>query len=88
MRITTYIPAGLRDDFDLAVNWVYDHKLIKKESRWMFCQMAIRNTILYIMEQIKEENIKKAQSASTKATRTILEPQQQTRDTQETPKIA
>lgn len=63
-RVNTYIPAEVRDDFDTAIQWAYEHKLIKKPSEWQFCQMVTRNGILYIIEQKKAEELEKARTAA------------------------
>ncbi|MDD5614973.1 MAG: hypothetical protein PHH85_02090 [Candidatus Methanoperedens sp.] len=64
MRVNTYIPAEVRDDFDTAVQWAYEHKIIKKPSKWLFCQMVARNGILYIMEQKKAKELEKTRAAA------------------------
>lgn len=64
LRLQVYIAAGIREDFDTAVQWAYDRKLIKKPSKWMFCKMAVHNAVLYIMEQKKTEELEKARAAA------------------------
>lgn len=88
LRLQVYIAAGIREDFDTAVEWAHRHGLIKKPSKWMFCKMAVHNAVLFIMEQRKAEELAKAQATAQISAGIVSEPQNYTRHTPDTPKTA
>lgn len=87
-RVNTYIPAEVRDDFDAAVKWAYERGLIKRPSEWLFCQMAARNAILYIIEQKRAEDLEKARTAAAMSSQMTPSVQSQSQHTTEPSKTA
>ena len=85
-RVTTYISAEVRDDFDTAVQWAYEHNLIKRPSEWLFCQMVTRNGILFMMEQKRAEDLKKARTAAAMSSQMVSGAQQPAQNTPDTTK--
>lgn len=86
LRLQVYVAAGIRDDFDSAVQWAYDHKLIKKLSKWSFCKMAVHNAVLFIIEQKKAEELEKARAAAAMSSQMVPGAQTQPGHTPESQK--
>ncbi len=67
------IPAEYYDHFKEAIDWAYEHNLIKTHSRWAFCKFCITQWIDCITGEIEKEKLAKAQTGAAIPLGTTLE---------------
>jgi len=55
LSLTVYVQAEVRDSFETARAWAFDHGFTKTDSNWAFAKFALLNTIQIILDQIEKE---------------------------------
>lgn len=55
LSLTVYVQAEVRDSFETARKWAFEHNLTKTDSNWAFAKFALLNTIQIILNQIEVE---------------------------------
>ncbi len=75
------IPAEYYDHFKEAIEWAYEHNLIKTHSKWAFCKFCITNSIDFITGEIKKEKLAKAQTGAAIPSGMTLESRSSTQNT-------
>ncbi|MBE0524440.1 MAG: hypothetical protein IBX40_08950 [Methanosarcinales archaeon] len=64
IRLETVISAEKKYAMDLAIEWLYANKIIKKKTRYSFLKFAVENTIRLVLdEREKEKDLQQQQSA-------------------------
>ena len=55
LSLTVFVPAKLRDQFEIAKKWAHEKKMTPSNSNYAFAKFAMANTINMIIDEIERE---------------------------------
>jgi hypothetical protein len=55
LSLTVFVPAKLRDKFEIAKKWTHEKEMTPSNSNYAFAKFAMANTINMIIDEIERE---------------------------------